>query len=291
MPLPSELSIDGVPCKSLPINSPYKSGALLHCGNCNATTFTTGTPLQICGRCKGTAYCSRECQATDWPKHKAPCKQAKEFTEFNAKINSTGLKTTTIISGTLLEGVGILITPVVNSTASHGTAYIHQVLPTIAKKTLDAPGWHDLTLTRQLGFPLRLIGLPPAKGEKELRNVQLEQTGLQTDPEQPGFGYSIFYGPQSQGTVIIVRADGEKLHAKHLEVVLRYICEDLKEIQGVQKRWQKLEGLDSEGMVERLLTPKAFVAGFERIKGEEMEKGGEQARRGWEGVECPVKLG
>ncbi|KAK4895049.1 hypothetical protein LTR27_006916 [Elasticomyces elasticus] len=284
MPLPTELSIDGVPCKFLPIISPYKPGALLHCGNCDATTFITSTPLQICGRCKGTAYCSRECQATDWPKHKAPCKQAKEFTEFNAKINSTGLNTTTILSGTLLKGVGILITPVENSTASHGIAYIHQVLPTIAKKSLDAPGWHDLTLTRQLGFPLRLIGFPPAKGEKELHNVQLEQLGLQTDPEQPGFGYSIFYGPQSQGTVMIVRADGEKLHAKHLEVVLRYICEDLKEIQEVQKQWQKLEGLDSEEMVGRLLTPKAFVAGFERIKGRRWRRVGRRRGRygrGW----------
>ncbi|KAK5680925.1 hypothetical protein LTS10_006683 [Elasticomyces elasticus] len=218
-------------------------------------------------------------------------KQAKEITEFNAKINSTGLNTTTFLSGTLLEGVGILITPVENPTASHGIAYIHQVLPTMAKKTLDAPGWHDLTLTRQLSFPLRLIGLPPAKGEKELRNVQLEQLGLQTDPEQPGFGYSIFYGPQSQERVMVVRVDGEKLHVKHLEVVLRYISEELKEIQGVQKRWQKLEGLDSEEMVGRLLTPKAFVVGFARIKGEEIETGGVEARRGWEAVECPVKLG
>ncbi|KAK4960891.1 hypothetical protein LTR10_001380 [Elasticomyces elasticus] len=140
-------------------------------------------------------------------------KQAKEFTDFNAKINSTGLNTTTILSGTLLEGAGVLITPIGSSTATNGIAYIHQVLPTIAEKSLDAPGWHDLTLTRQLGFPLRLIGVPSAKGEKELRNVQLEQLGLQTDPEQPGFGYSIFYGPQSQGTVMIMRTDGEKLHA------------------------------------------------------------------------------
>ncbi|KAK5709118.1 hypothetical protein LTR17_020052 [Elasticomyces elasticus] len=213
------------------------------------------------------------CQAKDWPKHKAPCKQAKEFTEFNAKISSTFLSTTTIISGTYSKAI----------------AYIHEVLLTIAKKSLDAPGWHDLTLTRQLGFPLRLIGLPPAKGEKELRNIQLEQLGLQTDPEQIGFGHSIFYGPQSKGRVMVVRADGKKLHVKHLDVVLSYICEDLKEVQGVQKRWMKFEGLNSERMVGRLLTPQAFVEGSERIKREEVEKGGEEARRAWEGVECTVK--
>jgi hypothetical protein len=33
-----------------------------------------GWKLLKCSRCKLRAYCSRECQAADWPTHKAPCK-------------------------------------------------------------------------------------------------------------------------------------------------------------------------------------------------------------------------
>jgi hypothetical protein len=29
--------------------------------------------LMLCGRCKSTQYCCRECQADDWPEHKVWC--------------------------------------------------------------------------------------------------------------------------------------------------------------------------------------------------------------------------
>ncbi|ETS88003.1 hypothetical protein PFICI_01831 [Pestalotiopsis fici W106-1] len=34
---------------------------------------------QLCGRCKSSCYCSKECQANDWPNHKLLCKSFSEF--------------------------------------------------------------------------------------------------------------------------------------------------------------------------------------------------------------------
>jgi hypothetical protein len=45
-------------------------GKCHHCGK----TPAPGTKLQACGRCKQGCYCNRDCQAADWPEHKAVCK-------------------------------------------------------------------------------------------------------------------------------------------------------------------------------------------------------------------------
>ena len=43
----------------------------------------------MCQRCKSSAYCSRECQAADWPQHKAQCKEpSAESVKLAALIQS-----------------------------------------------------------------------------------------------------------------------------------------------------------------------------------------------------------
>jgi hypothetical protein len=37
-----------------------------------------GAKLLKCSRCKLRAYCGKECQAADWPTHKAPCKMVSQ---------------------------------------------------------------------------------------------------------------------------------------------------------------------------------------------------------------------
>ena len=41
------------------------------CANCEAVEIDT--KFQICGRCKITCYCSRECQKAQWKEHKKVC--------------------------------------------------------------------------------------------------------------------------------------------------------------------------------------------------------------------------
>ena len=39
------------------------------CAHCGA-----GSARSLCGRCRGSHYCSKKCQRADWPQHKRNCK-------------------------------------------------------------------------------------------------------------------------------------------------------------------------------------------------------------------------
>ena len=43
------------------------------CNTCSKTTAELGTSLKRCAKCHTTPYCSRDCQKTDWKKHKKIC--------------------------------------------------------------------------------------------------------------------------------------------------------------------------------------------------------------------------
>ena len=49
-----------------------KASTDMQCRGCGKV-HTDGAELKVCGRCKGTKYCSRACQRDDWPQHKASC--------------------------------------------------------------------------------------------------------------------------------------------------------------------------------------------------------------------------
>eukprot|EP00931_Biecheleriopsis_adriatica_P090297 TRINITY_DN64302_c0_g1_i1.p1 TRINITY_DN64302_c0_g1~~TRINITY_DN64302_c0_g1_i1.p1 ORF type:complete len:382 (-),score=91.58 TRINITY_DN64302_c0_g1_i1:8-1123(-) len=47
------------------------------CNKCGAVGSELGRKLLVCGRCKGVAYCSAECQRADWKVHKYDCSAPK----------------------------------------------------------------------------------------------------------------------------------------------------------------------------------------------------------------------
>ncbi|KAE8446410.1 hypothetical protein EG329_012015 [Mollisiaceae sp. DMI_Dod_QoI] len=52
------------------------------CAVCNKIE-TDSIKLQLCARCKKSKYCSKECQAEDWPSHKTSCKADNYILKIN----------------------------------------------------------------------------------------------------------------------------------------------------------------------------------------------------------------
>ncbi|KAJ7624857.1 hypothetical protein FB45DRAFT_1086900 [Roridomyces roridus] len=46
------------------------------CASCDDTQTASGKQLKLCARCGTTPYCSKACQASDWPSHKHNCEPA-----------------------------------------------------------------------------------------------------------------------------------------------------------------------------------------------------------------------
>lgn len=57
-----------------PLTSPASQPTVPECSTCNATSPDPETkPLKPCSKCKSVSYCSKECQKTDFKKHKKDC--------------------------------------------------------------------------------------------------------------------------------------------------------------------------------------------------------------------------
>jgi hypothetical protein len=48
------------------------------CRKCNKKE-DVGSAFKVCGRCKTSRYCSKECQSADWPLHKTQCESQQEL--------------------------------------------------------------------------------------------------------------------------------------------------------------------------------------------------------------------
>jgi hypothetical protein len=61
------------------------------------------TKLMQCAKCRATSYCSRECQAADWPSHKPVCKLTQGY--YKKKVEVEKKKGETPLDARLAESV------------------------------------------------------------------------------------------------------------------------------------------------------------------------------------------
>ncbi|KAK5709128.1 hypothetical protein LTR17_020062 [Elasticomyces elasticus] len=217
------------------------------CGICG----NTGA-LFKCGRCKSLYYCSKSCQAKDWPIHKMVCVKP------NSKLKDHGV--VNMPQGLLsfddkFQAVYICVKQQNPQPIENTFCYAGSIM-----QGMDAsdPSFVDLPVIHAIGFPMGVRG-----GEQGLPifTGPAMQLCISLDTKSAGFG-----------TPFIYLREGWCGACASRWIAHRYL---MREAAG--------EKVDREELVKRLFTPAAFVNGF-AIK-EKMLKDGSV---GWENVECPV---
>lgn len=56
------------------------------CDGCGSEEGKSGQQLKSCAKCKSASYCSRECQKSDWKKHKKYCTMMSKEHDPNAVL-------------------------------------------------------------------------------------------------------------------------------------------------------------------------------------------------------------
>ncbi|KAK4960900.1 hypothetical protein LTR10_001389 [Elasticomyces elasticus] len=237
------------------------------CGICGNTGV-----LFKCGRCKSLYYCSKSCQAQDWPVHKRLCFRP----------------------GSKLRDDGLVHLPQSFHTFDHKFPaifiYIKQQNPQPIDNTfcyeggvmqgMDAsdPSFVDLPVTHAIGFPMGVRG-----GEHGLpaANMPAMQLCVNLDTKSADVGNPLFI---IRGGALLVRRDGLHVSIYQVDAIIEFVRRGNKQLIEVGRREAMGEKVNRQELVERLFTPAAFVKGFASIKEKRMKDG----IVGWERVECPV---
>ncbi|KAK4895048.1 hypothetical protein LTR27_006915 [Elasticomyces elasticus] len=230
----------------------------LVCGICGSDANAKCGTLLRCGRCKLAYYCTKECQAKDWACHKLVCKSIV------APLPGT--------KGWKYVGV-----PKELHTNGFPAVLLHEEWESSFHEFTDA------SITTALGLPLRYAWFP--KTGSPLPNTALKLLTLDPDPQSQTFGQPSM--PASPlGGIVLLRADGKYVQTAQIMALINYLTFKLAELRAVKEREAAGKIVDRQDIANRLLTPAAFAAAFER----ERQEANADGRAGWEGAENPVSI-
>ncbi|KAK3638463.1 hypothetical protein LTR56_013103 [Elasticomyces elasticus] len=240
----------------------------LVCGICGSGSNADGGTLLRCGRCKLAYYCTKECQAKDWPCHKLasplPGTKGWKYVGVPKELHANGFPAVLVAMTVKAQGCMYEMT---GSFMKNGN-------PASTKFT-DAP------ITTALGFPLRYAWFP--KTGLPLPNTTLKLLTLDPNPQSQTFGQPSM--PTSPlGGIVVLRGDGKYVQTAQIMALINYLTFKLAELRAVKEREAAGEIVDRQDIANRLLTPAAFAAAFER----ERQEAAAEGRAGWVGAKNPT---
>ncbi|KAK5709123.1 hypothetical protein LTR17_020057 [Elasticomyces elasticus] len=245
------------------------------CGICG----TNRGMLFKCGRCKSVMYCSKECQVKDWPLHKDVCKAlARDRRDANFLFGSTPLPAS--VEKHKARFPVILMSMV--EQPSNPSVFGYKFTGTTI---LDMPKTIELPITTALGLSLGMGRCTHNSAPQPNFAAALLMTDCNI--HSPTFAYPAMPKDVPVGGVYISRRDGKHMPALHVIAMVDYLKDEMGNFFETASREHRGEKVDRQELVDRFLTPAAFVRGFAKIKGEKLEAG----ETNWEDLECPVEVG
>ncbi|KAK5709127.1 Egl nine 1 [Elasticomyces elasticus] len=238
-----------------------------------------GGYLFKCGRCKTSYYCSKPCQATNWPRHKIVCnfiaaERSGKTAGYECVVDRP--EDTVVSVNTLNAGVVVYLTQDAPFYGYCGTSLLN--FDGTSRDIVDLP------ITKALGFPLgtnithkkSLFG--PLKP-----NCKAAIFHIDIDTKSPSFGQP---STVPLGGRMLLRRDGRHIKIAHIVAVLEYLQQECKELSDVQGREAAGEKVDRVEIVKRVLTPAAFKKWCDSAQHDILT--GKGRARGFEDyLECP----
>ncbi|KAK5706905.1 hypothetical protein LTR97_001897 [Elasticomyces elasticus] len=237
------------------------------CGMCGI-----GGILFRCSRCKCVYYCSTSCQKEDWRLHRDMC---KTLARPKGKSHYMPLPN----HGSYQDKHAAVLVWLKNHAPDGQPNYIHS--PGSLLMSMDPSKFESLPVTHAIGFPLGYSS--DLTGSTGMVNARVVELFVDIDVASATFGQA---KKMPIGGACLARPDGRHMKVLHVEAIIEYVQIANQELGRVLERERAGENVDREEMVERLLTPKAFVRAFEKIKYDRVLGGNVY----WIVLECPIKV-
>ncbi|KAK4960902.1 hypothetical protein LTR10_001391 [Elasticomyces elasticus] len=250
----------------------------LVCGVCGKTGY-----LFRCGRCKHNHYCSKPCQAQDWPMHKMFCKELADPMSVFKGSQKKGLPPGMTEVTVKFPAICLLMDRDEPSQPANQNVHLSYQGSTMLGTETTSPPFAASRISEAIGFPLVATDGLEAHLCVQVPNTFAQDLFVDLDPKSTSFGNST---KSLVGAVLLHRRDGRHMMVVEIAAVIDYVRLVVEDLKQVRKRESTGEKVDRKEVIKTVATPAAFASWFEALKRQRLADGHKE----WD-IECPVQVG